>query len=335
MPAKTRQNTFTRIVGATPVNILPNSPRRKSFLLSPITASPNPGTLVLTAAVFHAGEAQHWTVPAGVTQVLDMYLWSASLFAGANAPGITGTGGSGGAAISTTGPLTVVGGSIYTLNVAAAAAGGLSSIKNPAAVTIADNGNAGAGSAGAGGAGGVVGVGLTSFAGGAGAGPLLLAGAGGGGGGAAGVGAAGSAAIGSTAGAGGGVATILGYGAGGTGGGGGNPGLGAAGTAPGGGAGGADGTGGAGAAGQDGLAVIFYYAPIGVAAGGTVSMDSYSKITIGRGSMNWANGVVFPMLVDDEEVGTIVTEEWWIVADRAGVPVTITEYLYEQEQECW
>lgn len=336
MPAKTRQQTFTRIIGATPVNILPNSPRRKSFLLSPVTQQGNPGVITTLAAVFGVGAAQPWIVPAGVTQVLGMYLWGGGGQAGT--PGVAlGGGGGGGGGFSTVAPLVVVPGQTWHVTVPLGN-GAAGNITNPAAAVVATVTSGALGVVDAGGAGGPDGTGATHVPGGAGASATALAaGVGGGGGGAGGIGAAGNAAPGQAGGAAAGTAGLLGYGVGPAGSSGSIATVNAvAGVPPGG------GSGGGGAGGTDagdnpagGMAVIVYQQLSGVVLSGTVSMDSYSKIVIGRGSMNWANGVVFPMLVDDSEVGTIVTEEWWIVADRAGVPVTITEYLYVEEQECW
>jgi hypothetical protein len=336
MPAKTIQNVRTLIVGTAPVNILPISPRRKSFILSPITAIGNPGQLTTLATVFGRGTSQPWVVPAGVTDVLAMYLWGASGEAGFGGV-VLGGGGGGGGGFSTVGPTAVTPGQTWRVTVPAEGLAAAGSIANPAAVNVATVNSGANGVLDVGGAGGAVGTGATAVKGGDGASATALAGGvGGGGGGAGGIGAAGNTAPGQAGGAAAGTVGLLGYGIGGAGGNGAASGGGTIqGDAPGGGVGGY-GNGGAGPdAGQDGLAVIVYHQLAGFTAGGVVSMDPSSRVIVGQGSMNWSNGVVFPMIVDEEEIGSIIEEEWWIVADRAGVPVRITEYLYECVQEEW
>ena len=208
MPARTRQNPSTVLVGVTPVLLLPNAPRRKAFLLSPLAG--NSGvTNAMVAVAFQAGGATSWTVPAGVTSMLDAFVWGSAGNAGASGA-VVGGGGGGGGSFATAGPQTLVPGSVWTISVDTAGSGGTSSLTNPGGAAVATAGSGANGALGAGGAGGAASTGLVQEGGGNGA--TTATGLGGGGGGAAGYIAQGTNGAGRNGGAGGGAATYQGYG---------------------------------------------------------------------------------------------------------------------------
>ncbi len=324
-PCKTRANTVTQIVGTKPVCILSSSPLRKAFIMSPVSG----GVVSLApvaAKAFNAGLAQPWQVPLGVTQIVTMYLWGCGGNPGAAGAGLGG-GGGGGSEFRLSGPQPSVPGQIWTVNVQAGGAGADSSILNPASVNMLNSKAGGNGLLDAAGVGGTGGGGLSGFgyAGGAGQAATGLAGAGGVGGG-----SGGTYSLGSTP-TGGGGASLLGFGQGGAGG------VGSSGVTPagngllpGGGGGGDQANGVTPGVGADGLAVIFY---VPSQAQSVISMGARSDVVPGQGSINYLSGATFPTTVTDEEIGSIIREEWWIVSSIAGQVVQITEYLYESPPE--
>ena len=329
MPARTRQNPSTVLVGVTPVLLLPNAPRRKAFLLSPLAGNSSVAN-AMVAVAFQAGGATSWTVPAGVTSMIDAFVWGSAGNAGASGA-VVGGGGGGGGSFATAGPQTLVPGSVWTISVDTAGSGGTSSLTNPGGGSVATAGSGANGALGAGGLGGAAVAGLVLEEGGNGA--TTATGLGGGGGGAAGYIAQGTNGAGRVGGGGGGAATYQGYGEGGTGGGGGLiAGNGGPGTAPGAGGGGGGGSGGAAGASANGLVVIFYSLP---AASNYLSIDPWQGVVAGQGALNYIQGATFPTLIDDEEIGCIVREQWWAVSSVAGVPVRVVEYLYECDPEEW
>jgi hypothetical protein len=327
MPCRTQQNTITRIVGTTPIPILGSSPHRKSFLCSPIAGGSGAG-LAVAAVVFAPGTNQQWPVPAGVTEIIDCYVWGSGGNSGS--PGmVLGGGGGGGGGFSNSGPQAVTPGSIFTVNVDGGGDASTSSVINPSGTTISLAHSGANGLADAAGAGGAAGTGVQTLAGGAGAAATGLAGPGGGGGGGGGSFSAGSAAINSFGGAGGGAATIDGFGVGGAGGAGGATGAaGTVGAAPGGGGGGSGNTGHGQQVGGAGQVVILYTPPVSAQA---ISMSHRSDVVPGVGILNYLPGATFPTLISDDDIGNIIQDEWYIVSGVPGVSVQITEYLYERD----
>lgn len=324
-----------RSVGANPVNalvgltagmVLGSNPRRKSFLLTPLAGGVTLAQPV-TATVFAAGLAQTWTVPAGVTQLIDAYVWGAGGNAGASGA-VLGGGGGGGGGFATAGALTLTPGSVWTVNVDAGAGAAFTNLTDPTG-TVKARGNSGATPVlDAAGAGGTAPTGIITKTGGAGATATALGGAGGGGGGGAGNNAVGGAGAGSVGGAGGGAATLKVYGKGGDGGAGGLAGAGGvAGTIPGGGQGGAGSNKGQPPGAADGLAVFFYPTPLALQA---LSMSLRQDVTVGNGVMNWLPGFTYPVWIDEEQFGSAVGLPWYAVSGVDQVPVQITEFLCQE-----
>jgi hypothetical protein len=331
MDRRTQENTITKVVGLTPVILLPNSPRRKAFITGPLAGGPGSAIPVL-AAVFGAGANQFWTVPPGVTQVYDIYTWGPGGNSGASG-GVLGGGGGGGGGFADSGPLTVVPGNIFPITVGAGGSATASAVKTPANVSLT-SASAGATAVNdAAGAGGNGTKGAFTEAGGSGAAATGLVGVGAGGGGAGGAFAAGVTPVGQAGGAGGGAVQYLAYGVGGAGGNGGSLTFGGnPGNSPGAGGGGAA-TGVAGVgAGSDGLVVVLYAPPLSAQA---LSISHRQDVQAGLGIINFLPGLTYPVTIDIDEIGSIIKEEWWAVSGVAGVTVQITEYLYESEEDCW
>lgn len=325
MGCRTKQNTITSLIGTVPYPILGSSPRRKAFLLSPV-ASGGGGGGSLLAVVFSPGSDQPWTVPNGLTTIQNIFLWGGGGNSGVSQSGLGG-GGGGGGAFAASGPLPCLPGSVWMINVGTAGGSGGSEVLNSLAIDVLACNAGGNGVNDAAGAGGIATVGATQITGGSGAAATLLGGVGGGGGGGAGAYSSGQTATTLAGGAGGGAAQILGYGAGGAGGAG-DYFVGSGGTAPGGGGGGGgnqDGT--SFSPGSGGLAVIFYETP--TSQSGPISLSHRSDVAPGVGILNYLPGATFPTLISDDDIGQIITEEWWIVSGVDGVLVQITEYLYE------
>lgn len=321
---RTLSTVRTVVCGAAPIEILGPNPRRKSFLLSPVAAGPGSAQAVI-AVPFVVGLAQTWQVPAGVTGVVDAYAWGAGGNPGA--PGaILGGGGGGGGGFAATGPLPVIPGAVYTIDVRAGGGGSSTTFTDPLGSTLisSDSGSNGANDASGSGGNGA-GPGITTD-GGEGADATALAGAGGGGGGAAGNLGDGSPGAGQAGGAGGGSPMILGYGTGGTGGSGGSAGIvGLPGSSPGAGGGGSGANGPAAPAGSDGLIVVFYVAAIAQQA---VSLSPRADVVPGQGAINYLPGQTFPTVLCDDDIGSVIGEPWYIVSGVEGVVVQIVEYTY-------
>jgi hypothetical protein len=325
----TQKNSWTTALLTTPVQILGPNFRRKSIVLSPIAGGTGSGS-VLVAVVFAPGAGQRWIVPAGVTQVIDCFCWGAGGDPGA--PGaVLGGGGGGGGGFSTSGPLTVVPGSQWVIDVDAHGAAGQSDVST-ATVPLAVVANSGAdGVLDVAGAGASAGVGVLSLKGGSGATATALGGTGGGGGGAGGYSANGANAALGVGGAGGGVATYLGYGAGGTGGNGGlTTAVGLVGGSPGAGGGGSGNNGAAAPGGANGQVVIFYAASA-LSQGISVSQDP--GVVLGLGSLNYLPGATYPLVISDNDLGDVIGEPWYAVSGLAGAKVMVQEYMYEVEPD--
>lgn len=330
MCSKTRQNTIDKILGLTPYEILGPNPLRKAFIFMPLpgfggSASP------IVAVPFSAGANQLWTVPNGVTQIVDGYVWGSGGNGDVN--GANGGGGGGSGGFSSTGPLTVIPGTIYTVSVDAHGAAGTSKIVNPAAANAALANSGTNAVADAKGLGGADGTGNIHFSGKNAANGNLGGGStGGGGGGAPGSFAAGNLTNTVNGGAGGGTVTRSPYGVGGTGG---NGGIldanGNNGSSPGAGGGGAGGNTGApltvAGIGADGLAVIFYNLSN---FGQAISMSFRQDVAAGRGILNYVPGTGFNQVVTDEDIGDAITLPWWIVSAVDLVPIQIVEISYDE-----
>lgn len=336
MCRRTVQNTINAILGTSPYPLLGSSPRRRSFILSPLA---DPTQVSIGLMLFGAGANQKWTTPvgnptSGVTQILDIYCWGSGGNAGASGVALGG-GGGGGGGFSQGGSQSLVSGSINTITVDAAGGGATSSFTsainqvlakaNSGVTAVLDAAGAGGSVAGA--------TGVQKFAGGAGAAATGGGGAGGGGGGAGGTFAAGAGGTVSNGGAGGGAATQLGFGAGGAGGNGNaTTGPGGNGVGPGGGGGGAGTTGAPTGNGADGLIAVFYRLPPAQAA---ISLSHRSDVIAGQGILNFIPGATFPTIIGDDQIGSIIQDEWWAVSGVAGVPIQITEYLYADDDESY
>lgn len=321
------QNVINQVLTTTARELLPPNPRRKAFVIAPLAN--NSDTLAIVAEVFNGFEiAQTWTVPAGVTSMLDAFVWGAG---GAGAPdqGATGGGGGGSGGFATAGQQTLVPGSVWTVNADDSAHNiGFSSLLDPSAVLVAKANSGADATTVVGGAGGTAPTGVVKFGGTV--GQTIAANDGGGGSGGSGYGSGGNPGFGGIGGTGGGTATYLGYGVGGNGGNGGvAPGDGTAGIAPGGSGGGAS-NGGQPGNGADGLVVIFYEM---TAAQAALSMSPRADVVPGQGTLNWLPGASFPICLTDDQIGDIIGQPWFAISGVDGVAVQVTEYLYQSEQD--
>lgn len=326
MRCRTKQNTITRIIGTSPYPILGSSPARKAIMLSPLAGGSTGGTL-LGQQFFPSVAAQPFVVPAGVTLLKDAFCWGAG-GAGGIAGMVLGGGGGGGGGFATMGPQIAVPGTTWIVHVLPTGSGGFVQVQTPAAVLVAQANRGADGAADVGGAGGTATTGATMFAGGNGDAATLLGGPGAGAGGAAGFGAAGNNGAGSVGGAAAGAPTYLGFGVGGAGGNGNTGAGGGAGASPGGGGGGGEAVVGGSGLGANASAVIFWTSPV---IDGIVSLSHRKDVVPGQGVLNYLFGATFPTLITDDEIGSFIGEEWWIVSSTPGVVVQITEYLYESE----
>ena len=329
MRHRTLVNNIIKTVGLTAIEFLGPNPRRKSFMLSPIC---NPSGQALSAKVFNAGTNQIWTVPDNLIGVQGMMLWGSSGNAGA-AGAVLGGGGGGGAGWAwQSGPINTGVGGQFVVNVDTAGNVTQSTIAvvGGAANLLAVNGG-GNGVADAAGTGATAVTGTLKRNGGNGAAATALGGAGGGGGGAAGYNAVGGNAAGSVAGTGSGSALTLGYGAGGNGGAGAASGAnGNNGVVEGGGGGGAGNNGAATGTGTDGLGVIFYATPTALQA---VSISLRPNCVAGQEALNWIPGQPYPVIVTDRDIGDQIGLPWYAISAVDGMLLSITEFLYGEEED--
>lgn len=325
MRLRTKSNVLTPTLGLTPISVLGPNPYRKAFLLTPIAggvavASP------IVAVPFAAGFGQLWTVPAGVTSLVDSYTWGPAGNAGLAGVAVGG-GGGGGGGFDNSGAKTLVPGTQLTISVAAAGSVGTTSVADATGTTIAAATGGTNGALGVRGDGGAGTVGLVSRTGGRGATTAVATG--GGGGGAAGFGADGNGAVAAVGGAGGGAANLGIYGLGGTGGNGGIANTnGTAGTSPGAAGGGGGSITGTAGTSADGLAVLLYTPSAAVQA---ISLSKRPNVTAGLGTLNFKGPDFLPFLLSDLEIGNSITDEWYGVSGVAGVQIEVTEYSYFTE----
>lgn len=323
---RTMRNFNTVTAGVAALQLMGPNPYRWAMLLSPVanqlSAAP------ITAAVFTAGANQLWTVPNGVTSVLDAFVWGSSGNSGA-AGAVLGGGGGGGGGFDRLGPATVVPGTQYRITVDAAGGAASTKILNSLAQSIAEATSGTSGVLDAAGTGGSGTVGIDAQTGSDGIAATLQAGKGGGGGAAGGVAASGGVAANQTGGIGGGSANLGGYGVGGSGGTGGQIAVaGTTGTSPGGAPGGSGKTAGAAIVGQAGLAVIFYQAG---PANQAITIDQDPNLILLEGAMNWLPGATRPFLLRKSEIGDVICDPWYVISGVAAQRVSVTEYSYVPE----
>lgn len=324
---RTMRNFNTLVLTTSAQEICGPNPYRQSLVLSPVPASSSTAP-ALVAVTFAPGNAYLWQVPPGVTQVIDMYGWGAGGISGAG-QAVNGGGGGGGGAFGTTGPLTVVPGSVFSLSVDAAGGGSATSITSPSGVILVNAGSGANAILSAGGAAGPATTGVIKTAGGAGGTANTSKGAGGGGsGGNNSAGGAGNAS--QTGGTAGGGAVLSGYGAGAAGGAGGGANIaGTAGTLPGSGGGGGGATTGASAAGGAGLVVIFYV-PSAQQSG--ISFDQDPGLILNQGAFNFPLALVVPQIIRRDDIGDCVIEPWYAISGVSGQTIRVTEYSYVPEE---
>jgi hypothetical protein len=325
MRCLTRKNSWTIALATTASQILCSNPRRKSIILSPVAGGIG-GSPPITAVAFAAGANQLWTVPNGVTSLIDIYHWGSGGNAGA-AGGALGGGGGGGGSFATCGSLTVTPGSVWNISVNAAGAASTASILGPSGTAVTTVGDGANGANQTGGTKGASTVGVIKTTGGNGFTANNTSG--GGGGGAGGNNSNGAASAGRPGGAGGGAATILTYGLGGNGGTGGLANAnGTAATSPGGGGSGGGSTTGTSGAASDGLAVIFYTPSI---SSQCISVAQDPNVALGLGSLNYLAGATFPTVITDHDIGHVIYEPWFAISGVAGLSLFVQEYSYGNE----
>lgn len=321
----TRQNTITITVGTSPLEVLPPNEKRCAIVMSPNAAFGSGVVAAIAQSILTVGSST-WTVPNGVTSVLDAYAWGTGGNPGASG-GALGGGGGGGASWIGTGPRTVTPFSQWRIFIGSPGDASATTITDASATVI---GNAGDGLNGVldiGGVGGTPAVGALQQAGGNGSNSTGLGGTGAGGGGSAGNYSAGGAAGGITGGVAGGAAVLLGYGAGAAGSNGQTASTaGIVGGSPGAGGGGGGKNAGTAAGGGVGQVVIIYAMSI---AGQSISMSPRGDVAAGFGTLNFTPGQALPTVISDEDIGNAIGLPWFIVSGVAGVVVQITEYFYD------
>jgi hypothetical protein len=80
----------------------------------------------------------------------------------------------------------------------------------------------------------------------------------------------------------------------------------------------------------DGQAFIFFQQ---TASAGAISLSHRKDVTPGNGILNYLPGQTFPTIISDEEIGSFICEEWWIVSGNPNITVQVTEYLYEDPSD--
>lgn len=322
----TRRSPVNVIVGTTAVQVFAPNPFRKAMIFNPLAGN-NGNTTPFVAQAFIAGTGQTFTVPNGVTQILDIFGWGAGGNPGA-AGATNGGGGGGGGAFCTAGPLTAVPGSIYAIGVDTGGGASATTVVAPDGTTLINAGSGANGVTSTKGGGGAATTGKIKQVGGGGANGAAPIG--GGGGGAGGYSAVGGAAVGSTGGTGGGAAVYSTYGKGGNGGAGGNANVnGGPGTSPGGGGGGGGSTAGGAGIPSDGLVVVFYEPSIFAQS---LSLGPDQNVVAGQGFINITPQTTYPIILTDEEIGNAITEPLFAISGVAGIVLSALEFFYDRNE---
>src|SRR5271154_5582287 len=139
----TKQNIINLIAGLTVQELLTPCDMRKAFIFGPL-GSGAPSSQGLVAVQLGLGTLANFVVPAGVTQIADIWAWGPGGSAGAAGASLGG-GGGGGGSFCTSGNLTVSPGQIFQYTVGAGGSGTATIVNNNAGVTII---SAGAGQGG-------------------------------------------------------------------------------------------------------------------------------------------------------------------------------------------
>ena len=213
MAVRTRQLSRTILAGTTPQDAFGPNSRRKAFILSPVAGGGSP---VVAVPFTGTGAGQPWTVPAGVTSLLDIYVFGAGGNNGASGAVLGGAGGSGGG-FANSGPLTVVPGAVLTVNPDTGGNQGVSIVESAAHVVYCEATSATNSTLDVPGAAGIGTAGYSYCLAARERRQRFLLARGGGGGGAAGAFGAGQSGNGQSPGVGGGGPVIATYGAGGAG----------------------------------------------------------------------------------------------------------------------
>lgn len=324
---RTMRNFNTVNLSTIVAQICGPNPYRSALVFSPVGGS-SLTTAPFVASIFNAGAGQSWTVPNGVTNVLDIFAWANGGNSGA-AGAVLGGGGGGSGAFCTSGALTVVPGTIYPIAVGTGGGATDSTVNNPAGTQIVRARPGTTPVLDAAGTGGAATTGVVKQAGTVGIAATALAGAGGAGAGAPGYNAQPTAAAGQVGGVGGGAVTFAPYGVGGTGGNGANSGIaGKAATSPGAGGGGAGNNGAPIGSGADGLVVVFY-APSLIAQG--ISIDQDPALVLLQGAFNYIAGATYPTMISRRDIGDCIIEPWFGIAGLTNQVLRVTEYSYVPE----
>ena len=136
---RTISGSITATIGLTASQLLGYNRLRKAFIMGPLVGSGSIGTGFGVTVLTGSSLGAIWDVPAGVTQILDMYCWAAGGSAGAAGASLGGGGGGGGGFV-TTGPLTVVPGQPFQLTYGPGGSGTSTIVKNQSNTIIAQAG---------------------------------------------------------------------------------------------------------------------------------------------------------------------------------------------------
>lgn len=328
MRHRTKQTPGNALLTTASTRIIGPNALRKALLFNPLVAGLS-GVQSVVAVAFTPTTDGNWSVPAGVTKIIDGYCWGSGGKPGA--PGaVLGGGGGGGGAFTSMGSLTVTPGEIFSIFVDPASGASGSTITSPAGVIVASSGSGTDGVLDVAGAHGNAAAGVIQNKGGDGGTATALAGTGGGGGAAGGLGVNGTNAAGATGGVAVGTATLGGYGVGGAG-----PNgsvlnvVGVVGGSPGAGGGGSGKNAAAAAGGADGLVVLFYALQDGLSG---ISIAPWEPVVLGQGAINFVGGPWEPTLISDADLGTSIGEAWHGISGVGSVVFRYLEITYDDPE---
>ena len=74
--------------------------------------------------------------------------------------------------------------------------------------------------------------------------------------------------------------------------------------------------------------MIFYSLPGNSAF---LSVDRQPSVVLGQGTLNWTGLSPSNIIVNDDRIGTAITEPLYAIASAANTIVQVTEYMYEDD----
>ena len=79
----------------------------------------------------------------------------------------------------------------------------------------------------------------------------------------------------------------------------------------------------------------FLFSPVAAGMSGVISISPRADVAASAGILNFLTGATYPTIIDDDAIGSMVSEEWWIISLNGGEVVQVTEYLYENPESCY